>query len=206
MATQATWFRAATRALMRPAGLRAGGLALFVLLALAPACGAATRTREEEVRLRETGPYRGRVVDATTKQPIAGAVVVAVWYYEVSLSVDQTLRIHDVLEVATDAQGAFVVDAPDIERRAPRKTLFPEFKVFKPGYRYFSGWFASEDAMADRKNRPLLGTVELERFTNRKDRLDYQPVESDLQFDYREKVPLFLKALAEERKALGLGN
>jgi hypothetical protein len=203
MATQATTWcwtrRAPTRRPVR-------GLALLLLLGLAIACHAGARPREEEVWLRGTGPYRGRVVDAATQQPIAGAVVVAVWDYEVSLVVDQTTRIHDVLEVVTDAQGAFVVDAPDIERRAPRATLFPVFKIFKPGYRYFNGWFASTDAMADRQNRTLLGTVELKLFTNRKDRLDHQPVESDLQVDYRAKVPLFLKALAEERKALGLGN
>jgi hypothetical protein len=76
------------------------------------------------------GPYRGRVIDFETKQPLAGAVVVAVWW-EGSAS---TGTIHAVREVLTDATGAFLLVAQDVEQHPPPETLRPMFLIFSPGY------------------------------------------------------------------------
>jgi hypothetical protein len=201
----------AHRSLAWPAGRypntrRSLTLTLALLLSLVPGCVFGTSSIEEWARLRGTGPYRGQVLDATTKRPIAGAVVVAVWTYSSSSVGGNLTHFHDAIEVLTDAQGMFVVDAPAIERHAPRRTDFPNFIVFKPGYLHFKGWFASPEAMADRANQTLLGVVKLVRPANRKERLDHLPADPAVEDIPREKVPLFIKALAEERKALGLGN
>lgn len=182
-------------------------LALALLLSLVPGCVFGTSSIDERVRLRGTGPYRGQVLDAVTKQPIHGVVVVAVWYYSSPTLGGDVQHLHDALETVTDEQGHFLIDAPAIERSAPRRTSFPDFTFFKPGYRYFKGWFASPDAMADRRNRPLLGMVELTPLTDRKERLEsWREVSALRSFEADKRLPLFLNALAEERRALGLGN
>lgn len=196
--------------LVRPTGRRLDlrhsvMLALTLLVSLSPGCVQGASSIDDEVRLRGTGPYRGQVLDAATKQPIVGAVVVTVWYYSSSTLAGDRTHFYDALEVLTDMQGTFVVDAAAIERRAPSRTSFPDFIVFKPGYLYFKGWFASPAAMADRRKQAVLGTVELKPVTDRKERLDNLPPAAGLEIP-REKVPLFMKALAEERKALGLSN
>ncbi len=116
---------------------------LLLGVILATSCAAATIPREEEWYLRgPQGPYRGRVIDAQTKNPISGAAVVAVWNIDMPVLVERHSVVFDVVEVLTDTEGYFVVDAPEIEGRAPRNTKFPVFTIFKPGYRYFPGWFA----------------------------------------------------------------
>lgn len=81
------------------------------------------------------GPYRGRVVDAETGAPLAGAVVVATWLREeVRLGLHLTTVRHAVRETVTDANGEFVLSAEDIEKNAPPKTRRPYFVIFSPGY------------------------------------------------------------------------
>lgn len=80
------------------------------------------------------GPYRGRVVDAGTKQPIAGAVVVAVWQKEAVVRGIGTTVVHAAREVFTDSRGEFAMPYKEIERKPPPKTLRPTFLIFAPGY------------------------------------------------------------------------
>ena len=174
------------------------GLAGFALsTVLVAACQAGTP--EDDAYLRGRGPYRGRVTDAATKQPITGAVVLAVWYYDRYALVQTNTAYHDAVEVVTDAQGDFVVDAPEIERRAPRRTRFPIFTIFRPGYLYFRGWFADPEVMAERQRRPLLGVVDLERVAGkgrrqRQENLGVPPGGGVPEA----KMPKLLRAYAEE--------
>ena len=83
------------------------------------------------------GPWRGQVLDAETKQPLEGVVVLAYWYrYRFHLSQlvlggHQTPEFFDAVEAVTDAQGRWEI---------PKKS-FPFFanigvffRYFKPGY------------------------------------------------------------------------
>jgi hypothetical protein len=165
-------------------------------------CVLAVSQEEKEFYIQGTsGPYRGRVIDARTKQPISGAVVVAAWYRDVFALVQNNTEFYDAVEVLTDDQGYFVVDAPEIERRAPWRTSFPDFTIFKPGYKYYRGWFASEKEMAQRKNKPLLGVIELEPNVGRgrAARLRNFPPHGDVP---NEKMPNLLRAEQEETEAL----
>jgi hypothetical protein len=166
-------------------------------------CALAVSQEEREFYIQGTsGPYRGRVIDAHTKQPIPEAMVVAAWYHDVYALVQNNEQFYDAVEVLTDDRGDFVVDAPDIERRAPWRTKFPVFTIFKPGYKYYRGWFASEKEMAQRRQRSLLGIVELEPidFQNKRERLRNLPPR-DLSVP-SEKIPIFLKILETERQML----
>jgi hypothetical protein len=81
-----------------------------------------------------SGPFSGRVVDASTGRPLAGAAVVAVWRQEGPGPGHPTERLHDALEVVADASGYFTL---------PRKTHFtavgeitdPDIVVYAAGYK-----------------------------------------------------------------------
>lgn len=159
--------------------------------------------REREVYIQGTeGPYRGRVVDARTKEPIRGAVVVAAWYYYVYAVVESIEQFYDAIEVLTDDQGYFVVDAPNIERRAPSRTEFPVFTIFKPGFKYYRGWFVPVKEMAKRQAKPLLGVVELEPNVMKSKRERLRELPSRVSRIPDEKLPIFLKTLEDERERL----
>jgi hypothetical protein len=150
-----------------------------------------------------TGPYRGRVIDAKSKQPIAGTIVVAAWYREIDALVQSNTVFYDAIEVVADGQGNFIVDAPNIERRAPSNTQFPVFTIFKPGYRFFQGYFASIDDLFDLKNKSLLGVVELQPVVHLTKSEQLQAFPSGPPHGVPNvKVPAFLRAWDSERTRL----
>jgi hypothetical protein len=83
---------------------------------------------------RPRGPYQGQVVDAETKAPLAGAVVVALWWRNRVYPFHSVAAHYAVRETVTDAAGRFLLDAKDVEEGAPRRTYHPEFLIFQPGY------------------------------------------------------------------------
>ena len=54
--------------------------------------------------------FRGRVIDADTKEPIEGAVVVASWRGEQAIGTEMPLK--DVKEVLTDKNGEWKIRGP----------------------------------------------------------------------------------------------
>ncbi len=152
------------------------------------------------------GPYRGRVIDAETKQPLAGAAVVAIWHREKIQLIQLSTVFHDAREVLTDANGEFVLDAPDVEREAPAKTLRPYFVFFTPGYALARG---THEARGE--------TIGLRRLRTQKERLAELPTPFDIgavtmdetnrNFVWRvsrERIQNFLRLIEVERSALGL--
>ena len=83
------------------------------------------------------GPWRGQVLDAETKQPLEGVVVLAYWNrYRFSLAQlvvgHQAPEFFDAVEAVTDAEGRWEI---------PKKSFpffadigGPFFHYFKPGY------------------------------------------------------------------------
>lgn len=84
--------------------------------------------------------YRGTVIDAETKAPIEGAVVVVIWYKKPLITMDGPQYFHKAVEAFTDADGKFSVDAsPGMNWNPFRRVLndpeiYPGITVFKPGY------------------------------------------------------------------------
>ena len=149
--------------------------------------------------------YRGSVVDAETKQPLAGGVVLAVWYRETPVGAHGPAEdYHNALEVLTDANGKFVVPAK-IHVTLIGKILEPEFFVYFPGYASFPGPGArpanSEETDPAYAKREF--SFELTRMKTREQRLRASTPSrvSDVPDG---KMPHLLRLVNEERRALGL--
>ena len=78
------------------------------------------------------GPFRGRMVDAETGAPIAGAHVMVSWERDRPNPVHWTQSFYDAQETVTGADGRFEI---------PREQRFftflvgrPRFSAFAPGY------------------------------------------------------------------------
>jgi len=152
------------------------------------------------------GPYRGKVIDAETKQPLAGAAVVATWSREkVELFHLRTVR-YAVRETLTDADGEFLLDAGDVERNAPPKTLRPYFVIFYPGYGSFPDYQVAPEGFLGGIFEGAGTTVELPRLKTRKERLDRLSLVSpySLSDEPFKEIPNFIRLVNNERVSLGL--
>lgn len=102
---------------------------VFVFLSLIPSVGCAHYSG---------GPWTGKVIDAETKQPIKGAVVVAEWDESYAAIPETAYRLKDVKEVLTNSEGQFKIDAQTYYSVLPDSRIAgPHFTIFKPGYGYF---------------------------------------------------------------------
>ena len=82
--------------------------------------------------VEQWGPFRGRMVDAETGTPIAGAHVMVSWERDYPNPVHWTQRFYDAQETTTDSDGRF-----EIPRRRRFFTVLvsePRFGAFAPGY------------------------------------------------------------------------
>lgn len=148
------------------------------------------------------GPYRGRVIDAETKAPIPGAVVLAYWDYEVPTWIHLTTKFYEAREVLTDSNGEFFMDVADIEGLAPPRTRAPEFVIFKPGYGYYPRYQLTPKTNLISAFRGKGSVVELVRWKTKKERTNAFLSPPARVPDT--KMPELLKALNEEGRQLGL--
>lgn len=152
------------------------------------------------------GPYRGQVIDADTRAPLVGAVVVARWTRDRIYPLHSLNEHYAVREVLTDAEGRFVIDARDVEENAPKRTRHPEFRIFLPGYGAYPSF--------QRAPRGFTGgifwhsgtTVELPRLESRQQRIEslYMVVPHNFSEHPFSELPRLTQAFNEERMALGM--
>ena len=104
---------------------------------------------------RSLAPFEGKVIDADTKEPIEGAVVLAVYSYEIYSFAGSNAVIKDGQETLTDKNGEFRLRRTRrwfvLNRGYPRGWL----EIFKPGY----GNLCHErtKALGDNKSWPTPG-------------------------------------------------
>ncbi|MBI5694416.1 MAG: carboxypeptidase regulatory-like domain-containing protein [Nitrospirae bacterium] len=92
------------------------------------------------------GPWRGQVIDAETKQPIEGAVVVAVWEKWSYLPLGPYVDNVDAKETVTDKNGEFVIQEHRmLQLPVIRRIKGPLLTIFKPEYGYFPRHHVSPD-------------------------------------------------------------
>jgi hypothetical protein len=152
------------------------------------------------------GPYRGQIVDAQTKAPLPGAVVVALWRRDRVYPFQVNSEHFAVRETVTDSEGNFVMDVRDIEDGAPRRTRKPEFLIFLPGYGAFPNRHTSPQGFIAEIFYGSGSTVEVPRLESRRERLDNLSTASPYRFSKAplRDLPKLMKAVDEERAALGL--
>ena len=98
-------------------------------------------------------PFKGKVIDADTKKPIEGAVVLVVYRREVLSIAGSNTYPADAQETLVDSNGEFKI--PWRIRWFGKAKRWPEANViiFKPGYGRFPGHERSE-AVGENKSWP----------------------------------------------------
>ena len=149
-----------------------------------------------------SGPYRGKVIDADTGQPLVGAAVVAAWFWDNPLAVHGTANAIDVVEVLTDAQGEFAV---------PRKTQVtvvgsipePRFTIYARGYGPYPYFARAPIGQSLASALREYTVVELVRGKTQKERGNY--LSWALPFGVaEEQIPNIYRLINLESKDLGL--
>lgn len=111
----------------------------FVVIATVLATIVFTSTALEAGLFRKDLGISGTIVDLETHQPIAGAVVMALWCREVfRLTIESKSEYYDYYETVSDQDGNFTIPGKGliILKNVPP----PRIKIFKSGYHVFSLW------------------------------------------------------------------
>jgi hypothetical protein len=155
---------------------------------------------------RSLAPFKGKVIDADTKKPIQGAVVLAVYYFTGYGPAGAMSSVKDGQETVTDKNGEFKLLRTRrwfvLFRGYPRGKLV----IFKPGYGVFPKDRNSE-ALGANKSWPTPGkyiVYELPRLKTveeRKKNVIFADVFDEIPFKRRR---LYIQSINEECKNLGV--
>jgi hypothetical protein len=166
--------------------------------------------------------FKGRVIDAETKAPINGAVVVATYYKSTMGVPHHYSSIINVQETLTDQNGEFSIPSYTTLIQPLSMSSFVHFIIYKPGYGnfpqqhvsppkkgvrsedFFSGDYGNngEVSWQDKKIKVTFGIVELPKLFTKEERLRAIPGRPS---DTTSKVlPLLYEAINGERKYFGL--
>jgi len=167
--------------------------------------------------------YRGRIIDAETKEPIQGAVVVAMYsvdYYIGPPAGSNPTMIH-IKETLTDEKGEFYIPSYTTPMGPNSYELTTEFIIYKPEYGNYPRWQTSPPYFVNaddffsgelgttgeiqRKSKVvsfIYGVVELPRLKNEEERARAVPPPPT---DKKKDTPLLYNAINEEAKRFGWG-
>ena len=96
----------------------------FLVLSVTPCNGCAV--------IRKDGPYKGKIIDADTGEPIEGVVVLGVWNREIITPGGATHNFYDAQETVSDKKGEFTIRGLGVlvlSKITPMDVL-----IFKSGY------------------------------------------------------------------------
>jgi hypothetical protein len=157
------------------------------------------------------GPWKGRIIDIDTKEPIQGAVIVAVWERVYRTPAGPNSYLYEAKEVLTDKDRMFEIPAYRPVNLLPLISYMrgPRFIIFKPGYLGLEEYL--DENVVDRvvvlqerlrTYRLSPGLIEIPNLEKREERLRNIPGgPTDVG---AQKLPLLFRAINEERKLLGL--
>lgn len=164
------------------------------------------------------GPWKGKIIDIETKDPLEGAVVLAVWERVYRTPAGPNSYFYEAKEVLTDKDGRFEIPSYTPINLLPIISYMrgPYFTFFKPGYLSLSSVDFGEFFLEGAKEEPLErkdisgktfrlapGIIELPKLKTREERIDQLP--SGLMYEEAEKkAKNYMRLLNIERIDLGL--
>ncbi|MDA8240451.1 MAG: hypothetical protein M0Z67_08795 [Nitrospiraceae bacterium] len=162
------------------------------------------------------GAFKGKVIDAETKEPIEGAVVVAIYHIREYGIAESGSSVADVKEVLTDKSGAFYIPAHTFLHLYPfANGEITTFLIFKPGYASIDdldltgilSWYGKEGVelpwIYNQKLKFVFaqGLIGLPKVKTREDRLKATPGHIS---EARRNTPMLNRLIDEEDRSLGL--
>jgi hypothetical protein len=158
------------------------------------------------------GAFKGKVIDAETKEPIEGAVVVAIYHVRQYGIAESGSSAVDAKEVVTDKNGSFHIPPHTFFHLYPfARGETPEFLIYKPGYTAYSrdtnyfGYFpysplnVSLDMKAELFKKGV--TIDLMKLRTKEERIENFRISiSDFGTN---KLPILHEAINEERNKFG---
>jgi len=163
------------------------------------------------------GPFKGKVLDAESKEPIEGAVVVAQYHIKMLTGVGYRTELIDIQEAVTDGKGEFHIPVYTTTINPLNLGEDVSFLIWKPGYRKVDRWggyfFVKEPGTVE--NLPVqtdkgyqiqpmkLGIVELSPLKTKEERRKEKPDRIG-DSSYFKKQKNFIRLINEEREMLGL--
>jgi len=165
---------------------------LIALGALGLSC--ATSVREK------WGPFRAQVMDMETGQPIAGAVALALWWEIVPTPIQGNSRFYDAKEAVTGSDGRFEIHR--LSEPLWRLGAQPgEIIIFAKGYE----WRATLVTPPGGQEFVHPTVVQMQRLKTPEEERKYLRRLLPAGVPH-ERMRQFIRALNEERAALGMGT
>jgi hypothetical protein len=166
--------------------------------------------------------FRGKVIDAATKEPIEGAVVVVIYSKYTAGIAGRDVSVIKAKETLTDKNGEFYFPSYTTIIGPLSGDDHASFLIYKPGYGrpiyspygitpvyeeiFFSKGIGTTGDLDLGPNfdmvRITFGIVELPKLTTREERLKAFPI-TPAHIGSKE-LPLLYKAINDERRSLGL--
>lgn len=147
--------------------------------------------------------FKGKVVDAETKEPIEGAVVLAVYFDEAISPAGSSSFEIDAQETLTDANGEFEIPSKKVKLEGVWWEPDCNLLIFKPGYGVFPKHKLS-NAVGENKSWPPPDkyiVYEIPKLETREEMRSNIPVRPDIPY---EKMKLLFRLINEERINVGL--
>ena len=144
--------------------------------------------------------FKGKVIDDDTKEPIEGAVALAIWTTWMLTPAGEVDDYYDAYETVTDQEGNFLIPG-----KGPRVTtnLNPmQVNIFKAGYRGSSGTIESYSRYRKIEDGRII--IKIKKLTPKQKKMRgigpaSPPMEAPI-----EKVSKFLQELNKDRVERGL--
>lgn len=168
----------------------------FLLVALLLGSGVLSTAQAEE----KWGPFRGKILDAETGQPIPGAVVLMIWFKLVDVLIQTKTEFYDAREAVSGPDGTF-----EIPRLTPP---FFTFRIITYGPKVFAPGYAEERWVVTPPTGQALvdpTVIEMRRLKTREERLNALSRASPLTSVPLEKMCLYIQAQNREARNLRLG-
>jgi hypothetical protein len=163
------------------------------------------------------GPWKGKILDVETKEPLEGTVVLAVWQRVYRTPAGNNAYFYEAKETVTDKAGEFEIPSYTPINLLPLISFMrgPEFTIFKQGYGslnglelggYLTGEISDDQVLEKRGKRYRFtrGVIGLPALKTKDERLKMLPSISDPFIDHYEKKLKYSELLGKESKDLGL--